>query len=122
MKYELSVPYQPLGAPSQAYRDGWDRLWGRPAEPLEAPALASSRGHRAGQEVGGKTQQFQGVGEQEAPPHAPAGTSRPVGPGEPRAPAGTTRGPPPGITPGSAAAAGARLGDQPQEKGLIADG
>lgn len=31
-RYELSLPYQPLGAPSQAYRDGWDRIFGRPQD------------------------------------------------------------------------------------------
>lgn len=30
-RYELCNPYQPLGAPSQAYRDGWDRIFGKKA-------------------------------------------------------------------------------------------
>jgi len=32
-KYELRNPYQPLGPPSRAYRDGWDRVFGKPAKP-----------------------------------------------------------------------------------------
>jgi hypothetical protein len=32
-RYELSTPFTPLGAPSPAYRDGWDRVFGRRRRP-----------------------------------------------------------------------------------------
>ncbi len=32
-KYELPIPYAPLGPPSDAYRDGWDRIFGSKNEP-----------------------------------------------------------------------------------------
>lgn len=28
-RYELSLPFTPLRPPSQAYRDGWDRVFGK---------------------------------------------------------------------------------------------
>lgn len=28
MRYELSVPYTPLGLPSEAYQKGWERVFG----------------------------------------------------------------------------------------------
>lgn len=55
MKYELPVPFTPLGPPSDAYRDGWERIFaGRdaarvqdatPVQPAECEACGANEGH-----------------------------------------------------------------------------
>lgn len=41
MRYELPIPFTPLGPPSNAYRDGWDRVFGPKDKPAEEPLKTS---------------------------------------------------------------------------------
>jgi hypothetical protein len=74
-RYELAVPYQPLGAPSRSYRDGWDRVFGG-ARGVGKRKANESRGMKGG---GGSRSPRAGAPKRVG--HAPAGTppTTPVG-------------------------------------------
>lgn len=70
-KYELSLPFTPLGPPSKAYLDGWERIWGR---------RRAARGARKGAGGGGSPPRRNPSTPMGAatPPHGPDPQERPV--------------------------------------------